>query len=69
MKNIKEVLQKLEQNNMHVHEIDREIALPVYATVIDTHFIMHGAEIVHVGNLVTIESYVLQLNIHRPSLS
>ena len=61
MKNIKEVLENLEKADMHVHEIEGDRPLPVHVTAIDTHYIMKGAEIVHVGNLTTIESFALRI--------
>lgn len=61
MKNIKQVLANLSRADMHVHVIDRETPLSVRATLFDTHFVMHGARIVHVGNLKSIESFSLRL--------
>ena len=60
MSDIKEVLRKLEAHDMHVHIIDNETPLPVSITPIDTHFIMKGADIVHVGNITTIERFAIQ---------
>lgn len=64
MKN--KVLQKLEDVNMHVHIIDHQkgysgMNLPLAHLVMSTHFIMQGENIVHLGNLKTIESFALQL--------
>lgn len=69
MENIKEVLKKLEESDMHVHEIDHSrgfkgyegMNIPFARLANSTHFIMKGADIVHVGNLTTVESFALRL--------
>ena len=69
MKYLKKVLEKLEENDMHVHETDHSdgineykgMGTPIAHLVNSTHFIMKGADIVHVGNLTTIESFALRL--------
>jgi hypothetical protein len=69
MENIKEVLKKLEENDMHVHETDHSdgingykgMGVPIAHAINSTHFIMKGAEIVYVGNLTTVESFALRL--------
>ena len=69
MKNLKEVLKKLEENDMHVHETDHSdgfngykgMGVPICFAVNSTHFIMKGADVVHVGNLTTVESFALRL--------
>ena len=61
MNNLGEVLRKLEQADMHVHEKARAHPLPVHTLPTDTHFIMNGADIVHVGNVTTIERFALRL--------
>jgi len=66
MKHIEEVLQKLEDANMHVHVIDHEAGYsgfkqPIAHLVNATHFVMHGGDVVHVGNLTTIRYFALAL--------
>ena len=61
MKYIKEVLDKLTKNDMHVHEIDLDDTYPFYYTPhFDTHFILKDADVVFVGNITSLESWVLQ---------
>ncbi len=67
MKHLKEVLRKLDSADMHVHAIDHAAGYvgfkqPVAHLVSSSHFIMHGGDVVHVGNLETIESFVLRLD-------
>ena len=66
MEHIKEVLKNLSDNDMHVHELVMGESIPAVVTVIDTHYIMQGADIVHVGNLTTIESFALRLTQQPP---
>ena len=61
MKNLRQVLENLEQADMHVHEWVRDAPIPHHKTVLDTHYIMQGDAIVHVGNLTTIESFAMRL--------
>jgi hypothetical protein len=67
MENIKEVLEKLSDNDMHVHDIEDDATLPIHTGIYDTHYIMKGDKIVHVGNLRTIESFALSLNKTTPT--
>ena len=60
MKEIKKVLRALETADMHVHELEVDSKIPHH--IYDTHYIMKGNDIVHVGNLTTIESFALRLN-------
>lgn len=63
---MKNVLDKLTENGMHVHEIDHsegyeDFNLPLAWIVSSTHFVMKGADIVHVGNVESIERFALNL--------
>ena len=66
MTNLKEVLEKLEENDMHVHEIDcinnpHLADTPLAWLSRSTHYILKGDKTVHVGNGTTIERFVLAL--------
>ncbi len=66
MNNLKEVLQKLDDADLHVHHINHSdgyhgFKQPIAHLVNSTHFIMHGSDVIHVGNLTTIESFALAL--------
>ena len=66
MKHLKEVLQKLKEHDLHVHEIEHEngyagFTQPLAHLVSSTHYVMHNEHVVHVGNVVTIERYALAL--------
>ena len=61
MEDLKKVLQKLDDADMHIHAIERGVPLPVHVAAWDTHFVMHGSEIVHTGTLTSIERFALSL--------
>lgn len=66
MNNLTKILDKLSANNMHVHVLDHTAGykgfnIPIAHLANSTHFIMQGSEIVHVGNIKTIESFALRL--------
>ena len=58
---LKEILEALEIENMRVHEIMDRTILLVPVTLFDTHYVMRGADIVHVGNLITIQRFAFKL--------
>ena len=67
MENIREVLEKLEAKDMHVHTIDHaakgaydHLNVPASVALWSTHYVMRGAEVVHVGTLDTVESFALR---------
>ena len=60
---MKDLLQKLEDLDMHVHVIDHSAGYegfkqPIAHLVMSSHFIMQGAEVVHIGKLSTIKGFV-----------
>ncbi len=61
MENLKQVLDKLTKHKMFVHAIEDHDYLPTHVSMYDTHFIMKDSEIVHVGNIKTIEAFALRL--------
>lgn len=67
MERMKKVLKKLSEADMHVHEIDhgpggyKGFPQPIAHLVPSTHFVMKGAEIVHVGNKLSVVNFVLAL--------
>ena len=64
MKNPKEVLQKLEDADMHVHVIDHDQhdhGYPLAWLIANSHLVMHLDKIVHVGDPNTIERFALAL--------
>ncbi len=58
---MKKVLDKLTEHDMHVHDINPEERLSVHTYLYDTHYVMKGARIVHVGTIGTIEAFALRL--------
>lgn len=58
MNNVKLILSILEKNDIHVNELDNIITS---SNPYDTHYLMKGSEIIHRGNLKTIETFVLNL--------
>ncbi len=58
MNDIKLILYLLEKHNIHVNELDDIITS---VNPFNTHYLMKGDEIIHKGNLKTIESFVLNL--------
>ena len=67
MKNEKEVLQKLEIANMHVHVIDHSeggykgMPYPIALLRLSTHYVLKGNKIVHMGTPDSIERFALNL--------
>ncbi len=56
-----EIVKKLEEYNMNVHEIDHGspgFKYPFALLIKSTHFIMKDDKIVHVGTVKTIENFV-----------
>lgn len=58
---IEKLLDNLSAHDMHVHVIDDARDLPFHVSVIDTHYIMKGSEIVFHGNLQGVKNYVMGL--------
>lgn len=67
MKNIKRILAKLEAADMHVHLINHSkdgykgMNVPISLLVNSTHYVMKENKIVHIGNVSTINDFVLRL--------
>jgi len=63
----KEVLEKLELADMHVHVIDHSeggykgMAYPVALLRFSTHYVLKDSKIVHVGTVASIERFALNL--------
>lgn len=51
-------LDMLSKNNLHLHEIDEEILIPIYMLSYATHFIMQGAEVKWCGRLDGLEIWL-----------
>ncbi len=58
MQNLKAILEAFEKHDIYVHELDDVITS---SSPYDTHYLMQGAEIIHKGNLKTIEAFALRL--------
>lgn len=61
MADIKNALAKLEKANMHIKQIETRDLAHEYLTPIDTHYIMQGDKIVHIGNKNTVIAFALRL--------
>ena len=57
--NLKQALSNLDKLDMHVKQIRSDLE-GVFLTPYDTHYIMQGADIVHVGNQTTVVSFALR---------
>jgi hypothetical protein len=59
---LKRVLQNLDEHDMHVHHLLRGDQIGKFLLPGDTHYIMQGAKVVHVGNLKTVNHFALRLS-------
>jgi hypothetical protein len=59
---LKKVLDTLDRHDMHVHDLHRGDPIGKFILPNDTHYIMQGAEVVHVGNLKTVNHFALRLS-------
>jgi len=65
----KEILDRLSDNDLHVHVIDRDETYPFMYNPYNTHFIMQGEAIVCVGNLSIVESFALRQPKKKPQVN
>jgi len=62
MKDIKKVLENLDKANMHVHvNPHRDLSGHSGMLPMDTHYVMQGDKIVHIGNKETIANFAMRL--------
>jgi len=60
---IKNLLEKLSNQSLHVHEINhsegyKDFNYPIALLATSTHFVMCGADIVHIGTIESINKFV-----------